>query len=167
MKIPTNTMQLFDEMSSYGETHTANGNYYSEPDDSSNPVLDGDFSEYMWMENEEQFDRQVLAELEEEELIEQCMEAMLEDELLAQSTAAHQLNQNGQNSNNDTDHLINGTTGTSTNSNEDGQDIRGLCEALDKVSTNNFGSADKSTLNPLAAEFVPATRVTGNVSSPV
>uniref|UniRef100_A0A0V0G895 Uncharacterized protein n=1 Tax=Triatoma dimidiata TaxID=72491 RepID=A0A0V0G895_TRIDM len=40
-----------------------------------------DFSEYMWMENEEEFDKQVMKQLEEEALMEQCIEAMLEDEL--------------------------------------------------------------------------------------
>ncbi|XP_012281670.1 polyadenylate-binding protein-interacting protein 2B-like [Orussus abietinus] len=41
---------------------------------------DNDFSEYMWMENEEEFDKQVLQQLEEEELMEECLEAMLEEE---------------------------------------------------------------------------------------
>lgn len=39
-----------------------------------------DFSEYLWMEDIESFDKQVLAELEEEEEIEQCMEEMLAEE---------------------------------------------------------------------------------------
>lgn len=41
------------------------------------PIRDGDFSEYMWMENEEEFNTQVLRELEEQELMEECMAAML------------------------------------------------------------------------------------------
>ncbi|CAI6344674.1 unnamed protein product [Macrosiphum euphorbiae] len=32
------------------------------------PTRDGDFSEYMWMENQEEFDLQVMKELEEKEL---------------------------------------------------------------------------------------------------
>ncbi|XP_065352307.1 polyadenylate-binding protein-interacting protein 2B isoform X1 [Cloeon dipterum] len=44
------------------------------------PAFDGDFSEYMWMENEEEFEKEVMQKLEEEELTEQCLEAMLEDE---------------------------------------------------------------------------------------
>ncbi|KAL4718741.1 hypothetical protein ACJJTC_013390, partial [Scirpophaga incertulas] len=39
-----------------------------------------DFEDYMWMENEEEFDKQVMQQLEEEALMEQCIEAMLEDE---------------------------------------------------------------------------------------
>ncbi|XP_044741648.1 polyadenylate-binding protein-interacting protein 2 [Chrysoperla carnea] len=153
MKIPTNTMQLFDEISTYSESvHTTNGNYYSEPDD--HPVLDGDFSEYMWMENEEQFDRQVMAELEEEELIEQCMEAMLEDEL--QQSHNQSLNSTNLPS-------TQGQNDSSSSNNED--DILSLCDALDKVSTSY--SVDKSTLNPLAAEFVPGSRVNTQQSTHV
>lgn len=51
-----------------------------ESDDFDSPTLDGDFSEYMWMENEEEFDQQVMKQLEEEALMEQCIEAMLEEE---------------------------------------------------------------------------------------
>nr|BAN20638.1 unkown protein [Riptortus pedestris] len=45
------------------------------------PSTGPDFSEYMWMENEEEFDKEVMKQLEEEALMEQCIEAMLEDEL--------------------------------------------------------------------------------------
>lgn len=40
-----------------------------------------DFTEYLWMENEEEFDKQEWQRLEEEELMEQCIENMLEDVL--------------------------------------------------------------------------------------
>lgn len=46
---------------------------------SPDPAQNGDFSEYFWMENEEEFDRQVLKELEEEALMEQCMQAMSDE----------------------------------------------------------------------------------------
>lgn len=39
-----------------------------------------EFAEYLWMEDIEGFDKQVLAELEEEEEIEQCMAEMLAEE---------------------------------------------------------------------------------------
>ncbi|GAB6021865.1 hypothetical protein CHUAL_006033 [Chamberlinius hualienensis] len=39
-----------------------------------------DFSDYMWMEDLENFDKEVLAELEEEEEMEQCIEEMLAEE---------------------------------------------------------------------------------------
>lgn len=41
---------------------------------------ENDFSEYLWMEHEEEFDKEVMQQLEEEELMEQCIEAMLEEE---------------------------------------------------------------------------------------
>lgn len=40
-----------------------------------------DFTEYMWMEHEEEFDKIEWQKLEEEELMKQCIENMLEDEL--------------------------------------------------------------------------------------
>lgn len=42
---------------------------------------DEDFTEYLWMENEEEFDKLEWQRLEEQELMEQCMEIMMEDEL--------------------------------------------------------------------------------------
>ncbi|KAH9513233.1 Polyadenylate-binding protein-interacting protein 2 [Bulinus truncatus] len=42
-----------------------------------------DFSEYMWMEQMEEFDRQVEEELLEQEMIEQCFEDLYEMEQIA------------------------------------------------------------------------------------
>lgn len=54
-------------------------------DDSLSDVEDEqDFSDYMWMENEEEFDKNELQRLEEEDLMNECIEAMLEDELEAE-----------------------------------------------------------------------------------
>ncbi|XP_046431219.1 polyadenylate-binding protein-interacting protein 2 isoform X2 [Neodiprion pinetum] len=96
---------------------------------------DGDFSEYMWMENEEEFDKQVLQQLEEEELMEECLEAMLEEE------RQHQRNQNS----------AAWSTATSTVENN-GID---LCQQLGGLRVHD-DLAKQSTLNPDAAEFVPA-----------
>ncbi|KAJ8015075.1 hypothetical protein DPEC_G00022360 [Dallia pectoralis] len=41
---------------------------------------DNPFAEYMWMENEDEFNRQIEEELWEEEFIEQCFQEMLEEE---------------------------------------------------------------------------------------
>lgn len=49
---------------------------------------DEDFTEYMWMENEEEFDKLEWQRLEEEELMEQCLENMLE-EVLEYEHAGH------------------------------------------------------------------------------
>ncbi|KAJ8254951.1 hypothetical protein GJAV_G00199240 [Gymnothorax javanicus] len=41
---------------------------------------DNPFAEYMWMENEEEFNRQIEEELLEEDFIERCFQEMLEEE---------------------------------------------------------------------------------------
>jgi hypothetical protein len=38
------------------------------------PSREGDFSEYMWMENEEEFEEQIMLQLEEEALVQQCID---------------------------------------------------------------------------------------------
>ncbi|NWV45122.1 PAI2B protein, partial [Daphoenositta chrysoptera] len=38
------------------------------------------FAEYMWMENEEDFNRQVEEELQEQEFLDRCFQEMLEEE---------------------------------------------------------------------------------------
>lgn len=90
------------------------------------PQPQDDFEDYMWMENEEEFDKQVMQQLEEEALMEQCIEAMLEDE---QREQRHRPNTNGH---------------TRHASSSNGQSSISLEEAV-----------SRSTLNPLAAEFVP------------
>lgn len=41
-----------------------------------------DFSDFLWMEDEDQFENQVFASLEEQELMNECLEAMTEMSLL-------------------------------------------------------------------------------------
>lgn len=43
------------------------------------PSREGDFSEYLWMENEEEFEQQIMQQLEEEALMQQCIEAMQDE----------------------------------------------------------------------------------------
>lgn len=43
-------------------------------------IDDNPFADYMWMENEEEFNRQIEEELWEEEFIERCFQQMLEEE---------------------------------------------------------------------------------------
>lgn len=45
-----------------------------------NEPPENDFSEYLWMENEEEFDKEVMQKLEEEALMEECIEAFMNDE---------------------------------------------------------------------------------------
>uniref|UniRef100_A0A669PIQ3 Poly(A) binding protein interacting protein 2B n=1 Tax=Phasianus colchicus TaxID=9054 RepID=A0A669PIQ3_PHACC len=44
------------------------------------PILSDPFAEYMWMENEEDFDRQVEEELQEQEFLDRCFQEMLDEE---------------------------------------------------------------------------------------
>ncbi|XP_026483071.2 microtubule-associated protein 1B [Vanessa tameamea] len=85
-----------------------------------------DFEDYMWMENEEEFDNQVMQQLEEEALMEQCIEAMLEDEQREQRQRP----------------VSNGHNHYPTTSN-----------GLSSLSLEE--TVSRSKLNPLAAEFVP------------
>ncbi|XP_063836058.1 transcriptional regulatory protein AlgP [Ostrinia nubilalis] len=87
-----------------------------------------DFEDYMWMENEEEFDKQVMQQLEEEALMEQCIEAMLEDEQRERARAPHARHNHAR-----------PAPHTSSNG-----------QALSLEET-----VSRSTLNPLAAEFVP------------
>ncbi|CAG9577618.1 unnamed protein product [Danaus chrysippus] len=88
------------------------------------PPVPDDFEDYMWMENEEEFDKQVMQQLEEEALMEQCIEAMLEDE----QRERHRTVSNG--------HCATTSSGSCNLSLEE--------------------TVSRSTLNPLAAEFVPS-----------
>lgn len=101
--------------------------YYGPGSTYTQPQVSGqqdDFADYMWMENEEEFDKQVMQQLEEEALMEQCIEAMLEDERERERGSV----------------VTNGHNAIASNG------LGGLSLA-EQVS--------KSTLNPLAAEFVP------------
>lgn len=94
-----------------------------------------DFADYMWMENEEEFDKQVMQQLEEEALMEQCIEAMLEDEQREQRNRTNRPTHNGHNH----QHVPTTSNGGPSLSLEE--------------------TVSRSTLNPLAAEFVPTRPV--------
>lgn len=49
-------------------------------DDFGNESAEHIFDDYMWMENEEEFDKTEMQRLEEEELIKQCMEHAQDDD---------------------------------------------------------------------------------------
>ncbi|XP_059047301.1 microtubule-associated protein 1B isoform X2 [Achroia grisella] len=102
------------------------GAYYPPAPYAPVPPPQDDFADYMWMENEEEFDKQVMQQLEEEALMEQCIEAMLEDE----QRERHRPVANGHNHHYPT--TSNGSTSLSLEE-----------------------TVSRSKLNPLAAEFVP------------
>ncbi|NWY22914.1 PAI2B protein, partial [Aphelocoma coerulescens] len=63
------------------------GTSASNPKSKEDPVGNGHeekeknpFAEYMWMENEEDFNRQVEEELQEQEFLDRCFQEMLEEE---------------------------------------------------------------------------------------
>lgn len=138
-----NTLNDDDDMSNPYDTE-------SNADSIDPPTRDGDFSEYMWMENQEEFDLQVMKELEEKELMKECLEAMLDEE--------HSSKPNG---------TANGDVQTNGSSSSTSM----MTHRLDHMSLNtSCNSNDQprqstSTLNPDAAEFVPlATRSVNNAS---
>lgn len=53
---------------------------FDSQDDFGNEGAEHIFDDYMWMENEEEFDKTEMQRLEEEELIKQCMEENEDDE---------------------------------------------------------------------------------------
>ncbi|XP_058119499.1 polyadenylate-binding protein-interacting protein 2 isoform X2 [Anopheles ziemanni] len=113
--------------------------YDSEPESMSTPPNEDhsagpgdDFAEYMWMENEDEFDEQELQRLEEEELMDQCIEAMILDEMASGERM---------------------TTVTGSVPRESLQLDKGSQQHLSK-----HVNVEQSTLNPLAAEFVPSLR---------
>uniref|UniRef100_A0A1B0BJC8 Ataxin-2 C-terminal domain-containing protein n=1 Tax=Glossina palpalis gambiensis TaxID=67801 RepID=A0A1B0BJC8_9MUSC len=89
-----------------------------------------DFSEYLWMENEEEFDKIELQRLEEEELMKECIDAMLEDELETQLCE-------WQKARNDK--------------------LNAALSSLSVTSRNTL--AVNSLLNPSADEFIPRSRL--------
>lgn len=106
---------------------------------------ESDFSEYLWMENEEEFDKEVIQQLMEEELTEECLKAMWEDE-------RHERNTNS----------IAWSTATSMPENNSAE----LCQQLSNLKMHD-DLAKQSTLNPNAAEFVPAFKsAVTSVSTP-
>uniref|UniRef100_A0A1B6KFZ4 Ataxin-2 C-terminal domain-containing protein n=1 Tax=Graphocephala atropunctata TaxID=36148 RepID=A0A1B6KFZ4_9HEMI len=81
MKIP-----IIDPTNIYS-SHESSGDYLSSDnsdnghqEENDSAVTNDDFSEYLWMENEEEFDKQILQQLEEEALMEHCLEVMLDHE---------------------------------------------------------------------------------------
>nr|ACO09162.1 Polyadenylate-binding protein-interacting protein 2 [Osmerus mordax] len=95
---------------------------------------DNPFAEYMWMENEEEFNRQVEEELWEEEFIERCFQEMLEEEEHEWFIPARDLPQ-------------------AISQLQDQLNLLGLGDEclLDDLVIN-------SSLNPNAAEFVPGIK---------
>uniref|UniRef100_A0A1A9WKT8 Ataxin-2 C-terminal domain-containing protein n=1 Tax=Glossina brevipalpis TaxID=37001 RepID=A0A1A9WKT8_9MUSC len=96
-----------------------------------------DFSEYLWMENEEEFDKIELQRLEEEELMKECIDAMLEDELETQLCE-------WQKAMND--------------------ELNAALSSLSVTSRNTL--AINSLLNPLADEFIPRSRLFIDLGTP-
>ncbi|XP_074847746.1 polyadenylate-binding protein-interacting protein 2B [Carettochelys insculpta] len=92
------------------------------------------FAEYMWMENEEDFDRQVEEELQEQDFLDRCFQEMLDEEDQDWFIPSRDLPQGiGQLQ----------------------QQLNGLA-VVDSCSSEDILS--KSNLNPDAKEFVPGVK---------
>lgn len=85
-----------------GNSFVGGGDSYEESSSDYDEVLEfssegeaNDFSDFLWMENEEEFDDQVFQSLEEEELMNDCIEAMNELALLDEikQVEAEQINE--------------------------------------------------------------------------
>ncbi|KAL1461511.1 hypothetical protein WDU94_013400 [Cyamophila willieti] len=119
---------------------------------SDSPIIDGDFSEYMWMENVDEFDKEVMQQLEEEALMEECIEAMLEeeeeeadDDIELCNLTNSILEESSKSSWSDTEE--------SESRNDRVERPSDLCQLLHLLHMDE--KANLSTLNPNAAEFVP------------
>ncbi|XP_050071202.1 uncharacterized protein LOC126559130 [Anopheles maculipalpis] len=129
--------------------HYPHDPYDSDAESLSTPPNEGtttgaadDFAEYMWMENEDEFDMQELQRLEEEELMDQCIEAMMMDEMAsAELMASAALVGNVPRESG----LVNILSSLQLD-----KDQQQLIRQPKDV------NVEKSTLNPLAAEFVPS-----------
>lgn len=66
---------------SYGDSPFDNDNDgFDNPEETATDTNEVDFTEYLWMENEEEFDKIEWQRLEEEELINDCIENMFDEE---------------------------------------------------------------------------------------
>jgi hypothetical protein len=104
---------------------------------------DVDFSEYMWMEQMDEFDRQVEEELQEQELIEQCFEDLYEMEQIASEILSSSPIENA---------FI------TFDSSHAGMRTVGMAHARQEYAVSVPSQEEvivSSKLNPLAPEFVP------------
>nr|XP_048272621.1 polyadenylate-binding protein-interacting protein 2B isoform X1 [Myodes glareolus] len=92
------------------------------------------FAEYMWMENEEDFNRQVEEELQEQDFLDRCFQEMLDEEDQDWFIPARDLPQA-------VGHLQQQLNGLSVSDSHESEDI-----------------LSKSNLNPDAKEFIPGVK---------
>jgi len=100
-----------------------------------------DFSEFLWMENEEEFDEQVLRELEDEEMINYYFD-LYEDSLEAEANGVPYRH----------DHELGHAAATNNTNNSEPARPN---PSADDLSLDLNRILTFSTLNPNAAEFVP------------
>ncbi|XP_078530655.1 polyadenylate-binding protein-interacting protein 2B isoform X1 [Lissotriton helveticus] len=105
------------------------------------------FEEYMWMENEEDFNRQVEEELQEQDFLDRCFQEMLDEEDQDWFIPSRDLPQGlGQ--------LQQQLNGLTVNDGRVSEDILG---PRIHHHTYNFARS-KSNLNPDAKEFIPGVK---------
>lgn len=116
--LPSRPRNTSDNETTYESTTT------SSTPDSLSPT--NSFTEYLWMENEKEFDDREMKKLEEDEIMKICIEAMWEDELEA---------------------IFKKLSDSST----DVIDV----DKVSTLVILKGGEVINSTLNPMAEEFVP------------
>lgn len=120
------------------------------------PIIDVDFSEYMWMENLDEFDKEVMQQLEEEALAEECMEAMLEEEEEEKEDTEESELRDLRESVLETPYLTIDTFNLWLNDDAQIERAVELCDLFSFLRMDDKKQlANRSTLNPNAAEFVP------------
>lgn len=80
MKVPNCSGNSF--VGGGGDSYDESSSDYEEILEYSSEGDVNDFSDFLWMENEEEFEENVFQNLEEQELMNECMEAMNELALL-------------------------------------------------------------------------------------
>lgn len=102
------------------------------------------FDDYLWMENEEEFEKTEMQRLEEEALMEECAQAMLDEE---EEVVLECLR------------ICSGNSSSGHTATVSSSDVEDVNDDDDHLLSLGSHSAAESTLNPLAIEFIPANWV--------
>ncbi|XP_053679290.1 polyadenylate-binding protein-interacting protein 2B [Anopheles nili] len=132
----------------FSDPYDSEADSVSTPPNEGNSAATDDFAEYMWMENEDEFDMQELQRLEEEELMDQCIEAMMLDEMASADRMASAALVGNVPRESGLMNILSSLQHDKDQPQQQSQLIR---------QPRNV-NVEKSTLNPLAAEFVPSLR---------
>lgn len=146
LKLPTTDSDFVIDSASISSFFSDNSDFQ---DGADSPIVDGDFSEYLWMENADEFDKEVMQQLEEEALMEECLEAMLDEDDDGELDLRNLTNSILESSQSWSDAVARASQC------EQPSELCHLMGLLKMEEEKRGGLANYSTLNPNAAEFVP------------